>query len=407
MGKGGARLWLAAAILCAVAGLGLATDKAGEWTAANADVPAAMAHAMTASAGLAFFYSALATLGVWLLTAWAQRGSLRGPVLLLALTALITLDLSRATLGAYHTGPADAVTFTPPLAQALASTAGPLAPGRFRIISLREKKNVVPKSLYFSLGHYGATSIEHRQALDVEQNAVFRLETPRPYLPGYSGALTTIMDANSPAVAARYNVSFYVGPRSRVKDPQFSAGLIAQLPPYSLALFRNPAPAKPRVYLSQRPESTASPVEPAALVLRPDFLNGDLDVVEAPDEPLPGPALSGSAVIEHYAPENVRVRVETPQPAVLILLDAYDKGWTATLESGVEIPILRANALVRAVVVPAGEHVVVFSYQTPLLKAGAWASLTGVLLCVGLLAHVRWRTHVTRSSSPANRTVDT
>lgn len=406
-GKESLRLWLTAAALCAVVGLGFFTDTAGVWTATNVDAPAAMAHAMTVSAGVAFFYSALATLGIWLITAGSQRGLLRGPVFLLALTALITIDLSRANLEAYHTGPAEAATFTPPLAQALASTAGPLAPGRFRIISLHEKKNVVPKSLYVSLGYYGATSIEHRQALDLEQNALFHLETPRPYLPGYSAALTTLLDANSPAVAARYNVGFYVGPRPRSKDPQASTGLIAQLPPYNLALFRNPTPAKPRVYLSQRPEPTVSSAEPAALVTRPDFLNGEVDVIEVSDAMLPGPSTEGTATLERYTAEEVKVRVETPQAAVLVLLDSFEQGWTATLESGVEIPILRANALVRAVVVPAGEHVVVFSYQTPLLKAGAWASLTGVLLCVGLLAHVRWRTHVTRSSSPANRTVDT
>lgn len=391
MGKGRVRLWLAAAILCAVAGIGLFTDTASAWIAANVDAPAAVAHAITASAGLAFFYSALAALGVWLITAWAQRSSRRGPVFLLALTALIALDLSRANLGAYHTGPADAATFTPPLVHALASTAGPLAPGRFRIISLHEKKNVVPKSLYLSLGHYGAASIEHRQALDLEQNAVFHLETPQPYLPGYSAALTTILDANNPAVAARYNVSFYVGPRSRSKDPQFAPGLIAQLPPYNLALFRNPAPAKPRVYVAQRPEPAASPVAPAALVLRPDFLDGDVDVIETRGEPLPGPAPNGTARIERYDPEEVRVRVDTPQSAVLILLDAYDKGWVAALESGLDLPILRANALVRAVIVPSGRHVVTFSYQTPLLKAGAWASLVGVLACIGLIAHARGR----------------
>jgi uncharacterized membrane protein YfhO len=85
------------------------------------------------------------------------------------------------------------------------------------------------------------------------------------------------------------------------------------------------------------------------------------------------------------------VRVETPHPAVVILLDSVDKGWTATLESGLALPILRANALVRAVVVPAGAHLVTFSYQTPLLKAGATVSLVGCLLCTGLLTHGRWR----------------
>ena len=117
-------------------------------------------------------------------------------------------------------------------------------------------------------------------------------------------------------------------------------------------------------------------------------------MIETRDATLPGPALSGSAIIVRYAPEEVQVRVATPQPAVLILLDSFDKGWTATLESGVALPIMRANALVRAVAVPAGTHLVTFSYQTPLLKEGAWASLAGVLLCLGLLTHACWATRL-------------
>jgi hypothetical protein len=160
---------------------------------------------------------------------------------------------------------------------------------------------------------------------------------------------------------------------------------------YDLALYKNPVPAKPRAYLSLCPEPTDAPVDPAALLARPDFLSGEVDVIETSEKTLPGPAPDGHATIERYEPEEVRVRVETPQPAVLVLLDAYDKGWTAALENGTALPILRANALVRAVVVPAGTHVVTFSYRTPLLKAGAWASFTGVLLCIGLIVHARRR----------------
>jgi uncharacterized membrane protein YfhO len=116
-----------------------------------------------------------------------------------------------------------------------------------------------------------------------------------------------------------------------------------------------------------------------------------VDVIESPSLTLPGPSTGGLATIERYAPETVQVRVETPHPAVLLLLDAFDKGWTATLENGVTVPILRSNALVRAVVVPAGTHLVTFSYQTPLLKAGAAASLVGCLLCTGLITHAWWR----------------
>ncbi len=105
--------------------------------------------------------------------------------------------------------------------------------------------------------------------------------------------------------------------------------------------------------------------------------------------------MEGVAQIERYESEQVRVRVETLQPAVLILLDAFDQGWRATLESGKETPILRANALVRAVPVPTGTHLVTFSYETPLLKAGAWASLVGLLLCIGILV----RAHLQRRST--------
>jgi hypothetical protein len=191
--------------------------------------------------------------------------------------------------------------------------------------------------------------------------------------------------------AARLNVTYYVGRSHYLKDPRLARELIAELPSYDLALFRNPVPAKPRAYLSLQPERASVPVDPATLLARPDFLNGTVDVIETIDERLPGPARGGHTAIEQYKPEEVRVRVETPQPTVLILLDAFDQGWIATLENGVGISILRANALVRAVVVPAGRHTVTFSYETPLLRAGAWASFAGVLLCMGLIVQTRWR----------------
>jgi uncharacterized membrane protein YfhO len=92
------------------------------------------------------------------------------------------------------------------------------------------------------------------------------------------------------------------------------------------------------------------------------------------------------------------VRVETPHPAVLVLLDAFDEGWTAALENGTPVPILRANALVRAVAVPAGLHTVTFRYETPLLGAGAGASLTGCLLCLAILARARGGTRKSQST---------
>jgi len=398
-GKGSPTPWLAMAILCASIWLGLRTEAASAWTAAQFGASESLAGEMTGSAALAFLYSAGASLGVWMLNLGARNGQLREVVLVSALVAILTLDLWRANFSAYRTGPIEAATFIPPLAQAIAAREGGLAPGRFRLIPIRESKHMVRKSLQHLLGQE-AESVVRRQALDVEHNAQFHLETTHVSLPGYNRAILTLLPEKPRiAVAARFNVTYFTGARLYLRDSRYTTVFVAGLSDYDLALYQNPVPAKPRAYLSDRPERATSPVDPAALLARPDFLSGDVDVIETSEVTLPGPAREGKAVIERYAPEEVRVRVETPQPAVLILLDAFDQGWTATLESGGEVPILRANVLVRAVVVPAGKHVVTFQYETPLLRAGAAGSLTGTLICLGLIARARWGTRKSQSTS--------
>src|SRR5437867_8302013 len=222
-------------------------------------------------------------------------------------------------------------------------------PGRFRLISTLESKYLVPEHIYRRLG-YQSDQVVGRQALYPEHNAQFHIEAVDGHLPGYSMALNEMFPKKMGVeITGRFNVAYYIGQRRYLQSPQFANSLVAVVPDYDLALFRNPVPPKPRVYLSRQPERATSPVDPVALRHRFDFLNGDLDVIESPKTTWSEPASEGTATIEHYAPEQVRVRVETPQPAVLILLDSFDKGWTARLESGIEIPMMRANALVRAV----------------------------------------------------------
>ncbi|MGH2361502.1 MAG: hypothetical protein ACRDGM_13285, partial [bacterium] len=390
-GKGHHAPWLVGAILCACASLILRSEAISAWTAASFDAPPALAHEVTDATAYAFLFSAVASLGMGLVIAGAAKGWLREALFLATLPAIIALDLAHANIKVYGTAPAEAASFEPPLVQALRAREGTLMPGRFRLISTLDSKYVVPKHIYRLLG-YESDAVVGRQALYPEHNAQFHLEAVDGHLPGYSMALSAMLPKKTGVeVTGRFNVTYYIGQRSSLQSPQFANSLVAVVPDYDLALFRNPVPPKPRAYLSRRPERATSPVDPVALRQRPDFLSGDVDVIETTDAPLPGPALGGSAVIERYAPEEVRVRVETPQPAVLILLDSFDQGWTATLENGAEMPILRANVLVRAVVMPAGGHTVTFRYETPLLRVGAAASLAGMLLGLGLIVHASWR----------------
>jgi len=390
-GKGHHAPWLVGAILCACAGLIFRSEAISAWTAASFEAPPALAHEVTDATAHAFLFSAVTSLGMWLIIAGATTGRLREALFLATLPAIIALDLAHANMRVYCTAPAEAAWFEPPLVRALRAREGTLMPGRFRLISTLESKYVVPKHIYRLLG-YESDAVVGRQALYPEHNAQFHLEAVDGHLPGYSMALKEMFPKKMGVeIAGRFNVTYYIGQRSYLQSPQFANSLVAVVPDYDLALFRNPVPPKPRAYLSRRPERATPPVDPVELRQRPDFLSGDVDVIETTHAALPGPALTGSAEIERYAPEEVRVRVETPQPAVLILLDAFDQGWRATLESGLELPIMRANALVRAVVVPAGLHMITFRYETPLLRVGAAASLAGMLLCLGMIVHARWR----------------
>ena len=384
--------WLVGGILCLGVGLILSTESSGAWAAQLSGAPPVLARAMTDSAELAFLYSAAAAWGMGLVLIAIRKGFFRKAVALGALTALVALDLARANLSAYPTGPPETITFVPPIVQTLVEREGTTGPGRFRIVPLDWSRYRLPEPLRYSFGVSTASALQHRFALDPGHNVQFHIESAESYLPGISARLAAIYDQQiGVEVAARYNVSYYVGRRFRMRTSLFMGSLVADFPAYDLALFRNPAPVKPRVYLSRHPERAATPLDLTALIARPEFLNGGVDVIETTDPALPGPAMNGSAAIEHYVPEEVRVRVDTPQSAVLILLDAFEKGWGATLDGGPEVPLLRANALMRAVIVPPGTHVVTFSYQTPLLKVGAWLSLTGVLLCTGLIARVPWQ----------------
>ena len=394
MNKGHSLYWIVGAIICAGVGVGLRTEAVGSWVTAHYSAPQSVAREVTELGGLAFLYNAAVALGMGLVATLSKKGSLRPEWLLTLVVALMVLDLARANLSAYHTGPVEAAVFVPVLAQAIATREGTQSPGRFRLFSIPEEKTVVPEPLARQLGGEAAGSVERRQALDMEHNAQFHLESLNVYMASRSSAFRDILQMKlGVAGAARYNVAYYIGRWGRVKDPQFVNTIIAELPGFGLALFKSSVPVTPRAYLSLRPERAAAPVDPAILIARPDFRSGVVDVVETSAMALPAPAAGGRAEITRYASEEVHVQIETPQAAVLVLLDAFDKGWTATLETGAEIPILRANALVRAVVVPAGSHAVTFSYQTPLLKVGAWASLAGVLLCTGLLVPTRRRTH--------------
>ncbi len=393
-GRGHPLWWFLAAWLCLMAGGLLNLDAVTARAIDVAEVPRALMQSVIGMAARAFLLSALAASGVWVIALAIRVNRVSGRAAALGLMMLVVLDLFHANQQAYYTGPVTAATFVPGLADALKLHSGVEGPGHFRILPLISVPSAYPKAVREALHVVGASSVADRQALAVEHNADFHLESLGYYLPGASKTLEALQDAfRKPRglnVYARYNVAYVIGRPEFLSAPLFAQSHVATVPDYDLALIKNPYRVKPRAYVSLRPELASSSVELDWLFTRKDFLTGEVDVIEGPPSGLPGPAPGGHAELSRYTPESVTVHVETAAPAVLILLDAYEAGWRASLDDGREVPIWRANALGRAVAVPAGAHQVTFTYRTPWLAAGAWCSIAGVLICAGLWWSAWW-----------------
>jgi uncharacterized membrane protein YfhO len=73
----------------------------------------------------------------------------------------------------------------------------------------------------------------------------------------------------------------------------------------------------------------------------------------------------------------------------LVLNDAFFDGWKARVD-GVAVPIHRANYLVRGLLLPAGEHEVIFSYPLPrAVVIGALLSIATLVMLIGAMVFGR------------------
>jgi hypothetical protein len=95
------------------------------------------------------------------------------------------------------------------------------------------------------------------------------------------------------------------------------------------------------------------------------------------------PASPASATLVTYEPERVEIRTNSDTDALLVLSDTAFPGWQATVD-GAAAPIYPTNYLMRGVVVPPGEHTVVFVYRPTSWQRGLWISGGGVVFALGL-----------------------
>jgi len=99
---------------------------------------------------------------------------------------------------------------------------------------------------------------------------------------------------------------------------------------------------------------------------------------------------SDKATITSFEPNEVQIAVSSNSQQVLTILQSDYIGWKTYID-GAEVPHFTSNVLFKSVIVPAGNHKVVFKYKNNILRVGFVISYSVlILLClIIILLHFR------------------
>lgn len=158
-----------------------------------------------------------------------------------------------------------------------------------------------------------------------------------------------------------------------------AAGAVSPLAPPVLV----PVTPLPRAFLV--PEAVVVPEDQAVRVaLSPGLDPRRTAVLEEGSSLERAPGWSdgaGSVRLITRGPTRIALQAQTPAPAVLVLLDSWEKGWRATVD-GVDAPVLRADGAFRALRLGPGDHRVELVYVPPGLREGLGLGLVGLLATI-------------------------
>lgn len=147
----------------------------------------------------------------------------------------------------------------------------------------------------------------------------------------------------------------------------------------------------PRAFLVTDWQWAADADTAVTLMQSADFNPRETAVLTGQGEPAKNATESGSAAVSiiSYEPERVVLQTESQNEALLVLTDAHYPGWQAVLD-GQPAPILSADVLFRAVMVPAGQHEIVFSFESRSFVNGRYLSLLGLVIWLSLIVIILW-----------------
>lgn len=152
--------------------------------------------------------------------------------------------------------------------------------------------------------------------------------------------------------------------------------LVASSPDLPIRLFEVPDPV-PRLYLVNAYEVRGDQAAALRRVLETDFRLGKSVVLEDELPVTVTPGSTGRVISRSEEPNRLSVKLVTSGQMLAVLSDRWYPGWKASV-NGVDVPVLRANGVFRAVPLPAGVTDLEFRFVPTSLVLGAAISVAGL-----------------------------
>jgi hypothetical protein len=160
-----------------------------------------------------------------------------------------------------------------------------------------------------------------------------------------------------------------------------------QIPPTGAVVYELSQPA-PRARIVRQARVVAGEAASLAAVADDRFDPGAEVIVERTPAPAaadgPGAARDELSWLE-MEPCSRLIRAELTSAGYLVLSDAHDPGWRATM-NGVPAELLVANHALQAIALPAGRSAIALRYPPSGLRIGVWIAMVAVAAVTLLVA---------------------
>jgi hypothetical protein len=208
--------------------------------------------------------------------------------------------------------------------------------------------------------------------VSTNEYAYYDISSVGGYHPAKLGIYQRAMEQvglGNPNLMDLLNVKYLITKRS-IDHPRFELVMEGT----SGKVYRNRM-ALPRAFMVYRYEIQGEEEEAFRRLASEDFDPRETVILEKDPTLVPGPGGVQRVEVSDYAPQRIGVHTSTTSAGLLVFSEVYyPAGWKAAVDDR-PVEILKADGLLRAVCLPAGEHQVEMIFRPWTFRLGLWTSL--------------------------------